>query len=95
MVSIEIISCTSGNCSANPNYGLVKQIDKKLHKLSKIELNNIRFHLDKHLDNFNEDDFNDLQYYKYVLLRKMNNDDCLCDFSMDLIISRIKGLINK
>jgi len=68
---------------------LFDDINKKIYQYGKIVLNNRRFGFDKKV---NHNNFEDLLIYRDILKVKLECDDCLCDYSIDSVVSKIKEL---
>lgn len=92
-IKLKLAQCSNNNCG-NPDYdSLFNKINKRIYKYSKLEYNNLRFFLNKKLNCDDEDAYDKLLYYRELLTRKLAGDECLCDFSTQEIISRIKKLL--
>lgn len=92
MIQIQLIDTTNHDIKGKIK-SLIKGIDAKLAKLAKIELNNLRFFLDKSDSCKSCEDFNDLVYYRHLLSRKIAGDCCLEGVHIEVIMTRIKKLI--
>lgn len=92
-VKLKLAQCSNGNCG-DPDYDkLFNQINKRIYKHSKLEYNNLRFFLNKKLDCNIDDAYDKLVYYRELLTRKIACDECLSEFHIDEIVSKIKKLL--
>jgi len=92
-IKLKLAQCTSGNCG-NPDYNeVLDKIDQRIYKYAKLNYNNIRFFLNKKLNCDDEDAYDKLVYYKELLTRKLACDQCLSEFTINEIVSKIKKLL--
>lgn len=75
----------------NPVSDLIIKIDKKIAEISSIESDNIRLGMN---NNVNYDLFEDLEFYKGVLLDSFCGSACI-PYRSNIIISKINSLLNK
>lgn len=68
---------------------LFKSIDSKIYQYGKIVLNNRKYGFDKKI---NHQAFDDLTNYRDILKMKLECDECLCEYCLDDIISKINKL---
>lgn len=67
-------------------------IDDKIYQYATDLLNNIRYGFETPI---NYKNFEDISLYKEILQSKIYCDYCLCDFDLNVIISRIKQLTSQ
>lgn len=71
---------------------LLKDIDTKLADLANYQYNNIVFSLNYYIPG---EVIEDLLHYKQILQYKQCNPEYTCNYSVDMIASRVIILINK
>ena len=71
--------------------GIFDEINTKIRKYSDFALFNYKYGFNHKLDHLV---FEDLLTYREILEMKLNCDDCLCDFSTNAILAKIKKLTN-
>lgn len=83
----------------NNNFGpnrkssdILYEIDKKIIYLSNKYIDTKRYLIES---NISYDDLEDLYIYRDIYIRKLHCDACLKNYSLDLIKSKLKTLINK
>jgi len=70
---------------------LLQEIDNKIIKISSVESNNIRLGMDNKV---NYDLYEDLTFYKEVLIEKICDSGCI-PYPIGKIISKIHQLLNQ
>lgn len=71
---------------------LINQLNTQLYKIAVIKLNNIRFGFDTPV---NYDKYEDILVYRDILNDIMYCATGLCNINTNLVISKVKSLINK
>lgn len=79
------------NTSDTLFFDLLSEIDQKIYKISKQQLNSIKFGT---RNKVNYDLYEDLLMYKSILNDIIYCSTCLCDINHSTVVQRIKKLIN-
>lgn len=79
-------------CSTEHINNILGSIDKTIRNISVSILNNIRYGLTNEIC---EDTFQDLLLYRNIIVSKLLGNEVLEKTSWDLILSRVKKIINK
>ena len=79
-------------CSTSNINNILGSIDKTLANISLALLNNIRFSLTNEI---HTNTFEDLVLYKNIIKSKIMGHESLQDVSWDVLLSKVKNIINK